>query len=272
MIEPESVSCVIYHDRCMDGFGAAWAAWHYNPEITFIPGVYGMPEPSFAPGEVVLCLDFSFPRSTLERLRKTISIGVIDHHATTAQDLEGMSDVIMDMEHSGAVLAWNYFFPKLAPPLMLRYIEDRDLWRFQLPYSQEVNAFLQSWPKSADFWEVGMATLGDDALEYAAQQGRACLQMKMRGLEAQLSGFSMRLLGDRLIPMVNSSLYFSELCSAYLEGHPSEPVAGYFFQRGDGKWQVGLRSQGDFHCGEFARAFGGGGHKTSAGFVLEKAP
>jgi hypothetical protein len=72
--------------------------------------------------------------------------------------------------------------------------------------------------------------------------------------------------------MANCSLYYSELCDMYLDQHPEEEVAGYFFQRGDGLWQFGLRSRGDFHCGDFARQFGGGGHARAAGYVRAWSP
>ena len=69
---------------------------------------------------------------------------VIDHHITAQEALKGLDYCVFDMEQSGATLTWQYFFPKKPIPSMLSYIEDRDLWRWKLPDSRAVSAWLGS--------------------------------------------------------------------------------------------------------------------------------
>ena len=37
-------------------------------------------------------------------------------------------------------MAWNHFHPGDAPPDLLRYVQDQDLWHWALPDSEAVNA------------------------------------------------------------------------------------------------------------------------------------
>ena len=81
------------------------------------------------------------PPSHDERLAaRAGSTRVLDHHATAAEDLAGLPFVTIDLDRSGAVLAWEHFHPGRPVPLLLRYVQDRDLWRWALPRSREVNA------------------------------------------------------------------------------------------------------------------------------------
>ena len=79
------------------------------------------------------------------------------------------------------------------------------------------------------------------------------------------------MMGGERFPIVNVTYEScSEVADKLCEMHPDAPFAGYFFERGDGSWQYGFRSRGDFDVGEFATQFGGGGHKGAAGCVRRK--
>lgn len=44
-----------------------------------------------------------------------------------------------DNNRSGALLAWDHFFPDSPPPQTLLYIQDRDLWKWELPHSKQIS-------------------------------------------------------------------------------------------------------------------------------------
>lgn len=132
----------IYHRGCADGFGAAWAVWKaLGDGVEFHPGVYGAPPPDVTGRDVIL-VDFSYKRPVMEAMcQSAASITLLDHHKTAAEELDGLGDgpniaipvfVGIDMERSGAVLAWEHFHPGKAIPPLLQYVQDRDLWRFSL--------------------------------------------------------------------------------------------------------------------------------------------
>ncbi len=125
----------IYHGNCADGFGAAWTVRKALGEIEFYAASYQEPPPDVT-GKDVVMVDFSYKRQVLlEMSEKARSILILDHHKTAAEDLVDLPENVIakfDMSRSGAMLAWDHFFPGESPPPLLLHIEDRDLWRFAL--------------------------------------------------------------------------------------------------------------------------------------------
>ena len=79
--------------------------------------------------KVVYVGDFSFTKDELEELTKvTKSIIVIDHHLSAFESIGDLDYVHIDLEKSGARLAWEFFFPlTVKAPILIALIEDRDL-------------------------------------------------------------------------------------------------------------------------------------------------
>jgi uncharacterized protein len=60
---------------------------------------------------------------------------VIDHHKSAMIELHDISNTHFDMTKSGAMLSWEFFHPGKEPPKFIRYIQDRDLWKWELEYT-----------------------------------------------------------------------------------------------------------------------------------------
>ena len=78
---------------------------------------------------------------------------LIDHHKTAAEDLANVPGCHFDTTRSGAVLAWQHFHPGAPVPEILLYVEDRDLWLWQLAHSREINAALGELKKDFAAWD-----------------------------------------------------------------------------------------------------------------------
>ncbi len=152
---------IFYHWDCLDGFGAAYAAWlkfGYR-EAAYRACQYSEGEDPFdmcEPGDEVYVLDFSFKREVLLRQAERLKIQVIDHHATAEKDLAGLDFCIFDMTKSGAVLAWEFFHPGRPMPKLLRHIQDRDLWQFKLFETKEITTALMSMSYDFQVWDGHM--------------------------------------------------------------------------------------------------------------------
>lgn len=264
---------VWFHSNCYDGFGAAWAAWRkFGDRAKYTAVSYGNLPPNIPDGSQVFILDFSYPRETLIELANRMAVTVVlDHHATAQADLADLGDhsvnppaslyVEFDMNKSGAMLAWEYFAGHVVPALV-PYIQDRDLWKFELPSSREVNAALRSYPFDFKVW-------GELNVYDLATEGVPILRHTDQMVEVMCKNVVMREVGGYFVPVANATVYFSEVGQRLLELFPGAPFAAYYMDRSDGKRQWGLRSRLDFDCSEIARKYGGGGHKTAAGFVTE---
>lgn len=268
---------VLYHGDCPDGFGAAYAAWRYFEPLginaEYIPVFHGKPIPPIPPASHVYILDFSYSKEVLLGLSKLMGkLRVIDHHKTAQENLRGCENFcLFDMTKSGAVLAWEYFHRGKEVPLFLQYVQDRDLWKWELPYSKEVNICIMAegydfrkW-RDLDQWVTPTAVQVD-----YRPMGEAIL----KHIDLQLWRLShhVRTIPTNRgnIPIVNTSLYQSEIGNALLDWYPRCAFSISYYLREDGRFIFSLCSRGVVDVSEIAKSFGGGGHKSAAGFVLDE--
>jgi hypothetical protein len=143
---------VFYHGNCADGMGAALAYYVSKGTAEFQPCYYGIDIncDGIDPNTEVYFLDFVPSKEVLIKLSlEAKQITILDHHVTAQKILEEIKDnrkihAVFDMNRSGAGITWDYFNPGKPRPALINYIEDRDLWKFVLPYSREVNAYINS--------------------------------------------------------------------------------------------------------------------------------
>jgi oligoribonuclease NrnB/cAMP/cGMP phosphodiesterase (DHH superfamily) len=141
---------ILYHKSCTDGNGARYAAWKkFGENAEYYACQYGHPLPDFerGPETEVYFLDYSTSRTDLEALGEVCKKVVIcDHHTTAQEALKGCNhprvEVVFDMDRSGAVIAWEYFHPNDPVPMLLQYVQDRDLWKFKLEATEAIHAGL----------------------------------------------------------------------------------------------------------------------------------
>lgn len=263
---------VLYHANCRDGFGAAFAAWYeFGERAEYVPVQYGAPAPDCSGREAVYILDFSFPRADLlDMARQCGRLTVIDHHVSAERALAGIEGeaenirCTFDMQHSGAVLAWQHFHIGDAP-LLLQYVQDRDLWKKAMPLSEEVALGLGCVPSEFAAWHA-IVCAEHDGIAQLAQNGsaiRTYLDMQIATLARKPP--RVRLLGHE-VPCVNAPGFLaSDLGNVLAKG---EPFAATWFVTVD-KVVVSLRSAPDgLDVSELAALAGGGGHRHAAGFTV----
>jgi hypothetical protein len=267
---------VLYHGGCYDGFTAAWAAWRkFGEDAEYRPVNYGHEPPADWWDRDLYIVDFSYPRRALESraLDPSHTLGVtalrvLDHHKTAEADLRGLSFCRFDMERSGATLAWEEFHAEPAP-LIVRYVEDRDLWRFALDGSREVSAWMRSWPFTFEAWNEAHQRL-ETGLRGVIAEGTTILRFQSQMVSVMCDHAWWQDIGGHRVPVANATVFYSEVGEELCKRHPDVPFAAYYTDRGeDGKRQWGLRSRGNFDVSAIAKQYGGGGHKAAAGFVAD---
>lgn len=265
MFEPSSVDLVIYHAGCTDGFGAAYSAWKLlGDRADYHAAKYGEPPPDVV-GKNVVVLDFSYDNATTKRLMKEAkSFLVIDHHKSAMVELHDVSCTRFDMNHSGAMLAWKFFHPGKDAPRMIKFIEDRDLWKWEIPYSKEFAAAFDMVP--FDFEEFDKY-LDDSAVDSAQERGAYILAYSKTVISKIAKHASSRKIDGKEVLVVNSPHWMSEIGAAL------SPRCDYaliwFWDHETRQVKVSLRAHHeDSDVSEVAKRFGGGGHRKAAGFAL----
>lgn len=259
---------VLYHSGCRDGFAAAWVAHWTMPDAEFRAVQYGQPAPiGDAIDRNVYVLDFCYPLVEMLALAgaaKTLT--VLDHHITAEAAMREFkadnATVVFDMNRSGAGITWDHFNHGASRPWLVNYVEDRDLWRFALPDSEAVNAWLSCLPFDFATWSreenVSMSAIVANGSAVALKTATFVAEVRKNARRVTFEGFS--------VPCVNAAhIDISELVGALSEG---EPFAMGWWQCADGKFSYSLRSRGNFDVSEIAKRYGGGGHRNAAGFVV----
>jgi len=262
------VDLVLFHNACVDGFTAAFCAWlKFRDEAEYVPVNFGQPAPDVT-GRDVLIVDFSYQRATLLEMRaKAKSLRVFDHHKTAAEDLAGLDFCVFDMDRSGAGITLDELFGSRANRFgpLVSYVEDRDLWRFNLDFSREVNAWIGCVEQTFDNWHDLAREIHDD-LASVIGRGTGALSAVDRYVRDMSKQARMLRFDGSDVPVVNAPyINTSELVGHLAEAHP---FAVGWFQRADAKYQYSLRSRGDVDVSEIAKRYGGGGHRNAAGFVV----
>ena len=265
IVEPSIIDCVIYHADCTDGFGAAYSAWKLlGNRAEYHACKHGNPPPDIK-GKNVAILDFSFSNETTKKMIEEASaLIVIDHHKSAVVELHDISNTIFDMKHSGARLAWDFFHPGKEPPKFINYIEDRDLWNWELPYSKEFSAAFDMVPFEFEEFEKFE---DDSVFDDSVKRGSYILAYAKTVVKKVCEKAQSRKMDDNNVTVVNASHWMSEI-GARLS--PDCDFAMIWFWDHETKaTKVSLRA---FHetvdVSEIAKRFGGGGHKKAAGFQL----
>lgn len=283
----------IYHGNCADGFTAAWVVRKaLGQEVEFIAGTYQNAPPP-VDGRDVLMVDFSYKRPMLDEMAKVAhSILILDHHKTAQADLIGLiaapsqfdiwrsaawgerlsesvrSAAVFDMDRSGAQVTWDFFNPGKPRPMLVDYTGDRDLWRFNLPLSREVNAFVFSYEYRFDYWDhLDRQLRSHMDVQRVAEMGGA-IERKHHKDVAELIGLLKRrmTIGGISVPVAN--LPYTLTSDA---GHlmaQGEPFAACYWDTPDGR-VFSLRSTDTgADVSEIAKLYGGGGHRNASGFRM----
>ena len=264
-IDPHSIDFVIYHGGCSDGFGACWAAHKLlGNKAAYFAGKHGAPPPDVT-GKNVAILDFSYDRNVIEAmLTQADTLIILDHHKTAAEKLGGLPALHFDNFHSGAILSWNFFHPGKESPRFLRYIEDRDLWKWELPYSREFSAAFDMVP--FDFFEFEKFE-DDSVVDDAINRGKYILAYSKTVIKKIADHAIERRWRGKKVMVVNSSHWMSEIGSKLAVD--CDFVVIWYYDHENRKTKVSLRSfHEDIDVSDIAQIYGGGGHKKAAGFDL----
>ncbi len=264
---------VIYHANCTDGFSAAWCFHSHfgKDQCELVPATYGS-EPPDVTGRSVYMVDFSYSREDMIKMEVCASrVVLIDHHKTAfdavGDGIEGLH-TFMDNLHSGAMLAWLYLNNDhhTRAPLMIKYVEDRDLWKFEQTASHEVNAFIASHDQNLESWDVLMSK-DIEHLADIVNEGAGILRQKRKNVKEIARQHRLGdIFGHEGIPVCSCpGMYASDV------GHELDKDKPFAVTYSDGSDSVyfSLRSRPEgVDVEELAKKLGGGGHKHAAGFKL----
>ncbi len=285
----------LYHDDCFDGTGAAWAVLQRYPLAQCIAVGYNKPVPldQFPAGARVFVVDFCYPFEELLALSSYChELVILDHHVGMCETIEryneamdacGWSDshrAYFDNHKSGALMTWEFMFPELPVPRIIRHISDRDLWLFELEETKTVMEGLGAYPLDLKLWNRLMGwtpqyseeDFGHPHHEVVDQLHRdgIVLRRKLKVDVERILNTTQRTikLGDLELPLVNVPRTMVSEALGHLAQNSGAAV-GYFDS--EHYREFSLRSSQDGpKVHRIAQQYGGNGHAHAAGFKVAR--
>lgn len=316
-------AAVLYHYPCPDGAFAALAA-HLYFSAASLPVAF-FPNPVYDPIRVdslpldelsdIYLVDFIGASGFVAEVSSKVdSVIILDHHKTALQTIsENVSALrnvskVIDMERSGATIAYDYFNEKLLRRgislgnhgggcdgkflpenkvenvgRLFKFIEDGDLWRWKLPHSK---AFSSGLADMKIEYNVNVnLSLFDQLMgldpELVISHGKESLARKQRLIDLALDQSYEIALGCGLFGhcLAVDADFISELRSEL--GHQLanksrnlnlRSIGAVVYKvpelKNDQQLKISLRSIELEDTAAISKEYGGGGHRNASSFIL----
>ena len=271
----------IFYHADYDGVCAGAIAYrHFNKEAKMFPINYHIPFPfeTIEKDEEVWLLDYGIPVEEMQRLSKiTKNIGWIDHHKTSMGGGYPKTEGILSVDKSGCELTWDYFHKESPTPWAVKYIGDRDIWKWQ--YGDGTRFFYNglqlekdSMEPTASIWDTLLAMPENHKhVDRISERGTVVEKFKLIQNKDLVDRWAYEIVFEGYKCLVlNCSNTIDRLSNEMRErGHQISIL--YTF---DGQnYTVSLyTADKDIDVSVIAKKYGGGGHKGASGFVTKELP
>ncbi len=261
---------VIYHKHCLDGFSAAWVLWKkFGDRAVYYPAVHQNPFPKEIKGKDVYMVDFCYSEKVMSALKREANkVIVLDHHISQKEAVKISDDYVFDIKRSGSSIAWSYIFPKKKMPKLISFVEDNDLWNFDIPKAREVIASLDT--EKFDFKRWSKLVLELETAEKRKkhiEKGSHILEYQKAAIDSVFSSAEKARFEGKECLVVNSPMLASEI--GHVLAKAAKGGVGIVWVKKGDKIKVSLRSNGKVDVAKIASKYNGGGHKAAAGFVFQ---
>lgn len=264
-----------YHADCFDGIAAAWVCWKFfEGEVDLQPIQYGDPI-AIDKSRMTYILDFSLKVDVI-RAMDSHNLVILDHHKTAAEDfmfnttkedLAAFKGIyVFDMSRSGAMMAWDYFFTAQPAPYSIKWIQDRDLWKFEYPTTKMFTAILGAKPLTVENFELAHRM----SISEVNKTGELLLEKQQFDVSRISKEARVITINDYELLLVNANHQFASDLGDYLSNnfnHKYDGVAVYIDIHSGRKFSL-RTNRCEVDLGWLATLFGGGGHRKAASFVL----
>jgi len=297
---------VIYHKGCPDGYGALSGVvykygvknlfydeendilYNYDSSFVAIPSNHSTdftrlkellekyPNDNFTLYMVDFFVDKIF--EVVKNYPNIKRVVVIDHHKTAKEIIEkgipeevkDRFEVHLDMDHSAAVLTWkvlNGFVPEI-----MEYIEDRDIWKWEIPDSlyvlTAVDAKVFNILKPNEIVEKLLELAQNFPKEEFAKEGQSMIEFKESVVQRLVNNNAHYIVlpsGHKLLA-VNSSVFQSDIGNRLAQISPEGVACVYSISPKEDDVYVNCSVRSiNGRAREVAQANGGGGHDNAAG-------
>lgn len=262
---------ICYHHTDHDGLcAAAIVGAEKNIKLGYSTKITASDILNTCSGQVVAMVDFSLEINRMRQIQEVAKDFIwIDHHESarpcTSLGLRG----IFSVEKAGCELTWDFFNPKKPPPDVVKYVGDRDIWKFSYPetkiygFGLNVTEGLDD-PLSA-VWVRLLST--NDFTSKILEAGEIASKVVYSDIE-WIERLNLYRVGKIFI--INASSNVSELASAIIDKN-GEDCLVMIWQLAKKGLRISFRGHGAGETAEnLSKSLGvrGGGHSRASGLSL----
>ena len=273
---------IFYHSGCSDGsLGGAIADIFFSKysdyKYAIYPLYYGEKIKVDCNNKTLIFIDI-IPCNKNNDLKKiseeATEFIVLDHHEPNFKTLDGINiskRSQLDNNRSGCMIAWDFFFGEIEPPEVVKYIQEGDLYRFELPGSREfVRAFNSSIPPTIQERVKHI----DDPIDEYVKEGKVLLKYdKINFNNFMKYDCKDMAYGNDKGCIINLHRMFASNFSDYvLKLRKDIGFVICWSMSKSGNYKYSLRSKEGVDVSLIANDFGGGGHRQASGFSSDKSP
>jgi len=264
-----------FHSDDLDGWSssAIVSKKHQNDEIEFYGYNYEDEIKLVTGYDIVYMVDCSTTSENMKFLIENNKKFIwIDHHAQKIwQVIEEIKDPILGLRdkgniHSACVLTWKYLYPKKPVPTILKYIEDVDLWKWEMKDTDEITTSLDLDCKKdremlKNFFNENV---WKSVINIIIENGRKYINMRTKQIKEIMKNTVIVHWGGYRTAVINTPIHKSHTGDAILKENINVNIVLIWSFNKD-KVLCSLRSS-DVDVARIADKYGGGGHRLASGF------
>lgn len=292
-LSPRDFDRVLYHKGCPDGIGGAFPFWMENKDRiaaneseddgtkVLFRGIKRSDDPPYAllEGKRVICIDFCFSPEETDKLSEICEyIIFFDHHITDIRKFNGYYadnvEYLFDTSRAASQIAWEWVYPNEQVPWFINVIADRDLWKWELPYSKEIGKSLYhfGWYRWDKLYELYQRLDEEESLKYSFRvEGIALMESEKKETEYACSSSRLCIFEGYKVRLTTCHPNIRSEVGNRLANMPDCDFAAiwrYFFEVDE--WRINLRCTKSCKTpiNRIAEKFGGGGHSNACAFTI----
>lgn len=296
---------ILTHRHCIDGTSAAFILYDYYNKLEESNMKYSIKfilvDPSDPSKEIAefkeycqqfgcykaYSVDIGYKYQDFNQLIEIFpKIIILDHHISSYNDISTNfnnilpTNYIFKNDKSGATLMWEYFYPVQPVPLLFQYVEDRDLWKFQLKDSKIITEGMYN-ILSFDNFNIWGEFIKDEKLfiKRCYDLGSALVEINERKNNDMIDKGKIITIDGYKVFHVNTMENISTLGSTICQmvDTNGDLLVDYaliwHYNAAEELFKCSLRSNAktDVDVSKIAKGFNpnGGGHKNAAGFTCK---
>ncbi len=270
------IHCLFHRDNDGRCSGAIVGKKYGIENVNFIPITYGevLPWNVIKPEDKVIIVDFSLQKEgEWERLLSiTRDIIWIDHHKSAIDRDDAPHHVrgIRLNGTAGAELTWEYFFPDEDVPLIVKYISDYDIWKFEYNDTRAVNQGLYSRhcdPKNKELWDILLSNDKDvygELLDEIILHGKIIMEYDKNSW-SKIMKYQKYFTRFETYKTIACNLRGPSLIFESTDNEEYELMVWWWFNGKEYEYRVST-NRDNIDCSKICEKYGGGGHLKIGGF------